>query len=269
MEKFSVLMSVYYKENPSFLKQALESVWWQTAKPSEIVVVKDGPLTPELDSTLATLAAVMPIKMVPLSKNNGLGKALSIGLQTCSNELIARMDSDDIAKPNRFERELAVFETNPEIDVVGSWVDEFQDTVDHIIGVRKVPEWQGNIINYAKYRSPVNHPSVMYRKSSVLATGNYQHMNQYEDYYLWIRMLMRGCVFYNIQESLLFFRTSSNLYRRRGGLKYVRYDVAFQKAIVKIGYQTRLLALINMMIRIPIRLLPNRLRGLFYRMLRS
>ena len=179
------------------------------------------------------------------------------------------MDSDDIAKPNRFERELAVFETNPEIDVVGSWVDEFQDTVDHIIGVRRVPEWQGNIINYAKYRSPVNHPSVMYRKSSVLATGNYQHMNQYEDYYLWIRMLMRGCVFYNIQESLLFFRTSSNLYRRRGGLKYVRYDVAFQKAIVKIGYQTRLLALINMMIRIPIRLLPNRLRGLFYRMLRS
>ena len=219
---FSVLMSVYYKENPSFLKQALESVWWQTAKPSEIVVVKDGPLTPELDSTLATLAAVMPIKMVPLSKNNGLGKALSIGLQTCSNELIARMDSDDIAKPNRFERELAVFETNPEIDVVGSWVDEFQESTEHIVA-----------------------------------------------HYLWVRMLCAGFHFYNIQSSLLYFRTSADLYKRRGGVRYVEYDLKFQNAICRTGFINKLCMLENILMRVPVRIVPNYIREFLYRFLRK
>lgn len=269
MEKFSVLMSVYYKENPSFLKQALESVWWQTAKPSEIVVVKDGPLTPELDSTLATLAAVMPIKMVPLSKNNGLGKALSIGLQTCSNELIARMDSDDIAKPNRFERELAVFETNPEIDVVGSWVDEFQESTEHIVAQRTVPETDWEIKKYARHRNPMNHPTVMFRKPSVIEVGSYVHMPLYEDYYLWVRMLCAGFHFYNIQSSLLYFRTSADLYKRRGGVRYVEYDLKFQNAICRTGFINQLCMLENILMRVPVRIVPNYIREFLYRFLRK
>lgn len=264
-----MLMSVYYKENPCYFKQSLESIWRQSKRPSEIVVVKDGPLTEELDSVLSDFASTAPCKIISLAKNGGLGNALNIGVRECSFELIARMDSDDISKPNRFERQLSIFDTMPEVDVVGSWIDEFYSSIDNVVDVRKVPECQCDIVRYAKFRSPVNHPAVMYRKSSVLAAGNYQHLNQYEDYYLWVRMLMKGCILYNIQDSLLFFRASSDLYKRRGGLKYVGYDIDFQKTLVKIGYQTRLLALINMMIRIPVRLLPNWLRGFFYRMLRG
>lgn len=266
---FSVLISVYYRENPSFFRQSLKSVWNQTVKPSEIVVVKDGPLNPELDSILDELKSIMPVKIIQLSENGGLGKALNAGLQVCSNELVARMDSDDISMPERFEKELAVFEARPELDVVGSWVDEFQGTTENVVNHRIVPETDDEIRKYARHRNPMNHPTVMFRKSSVLASGSYVHMALYEDYYLWVRMLCAGFRFYNIQSSLLYFRVSPDLYKRRGGIKYVEYDVNFQKKAYKLGFIGPLCVLTNLLERVPIRLVPNHVRKFIYEILRK
>lgn len=265
---FSVLMSVYYKEHPSYLKQSLNSIWNQTVRPTEIVLVKDGPLTPQLDKVIDDVIAKMPIRIVRLSKNMGLGIALNTGLEECSFDIVARMDSDDISKKDRFEKQLNYFSANPKADVVGSWVDEFYDNIDHVVGQRRVPENNCEIIKYAKQRSPMNHPTVMLKKSAVIAAGGYLHMPLYEDYYLWIRMLSNGSQFYNIQESLLFFRTSPDLYKRRGGFNYVKYDYNFQKLLVSQKLQSKFQALLNLVIRVPIRIIPNSLRGMLYRLLR-
>ena len=127
------------------------------------------------------------------------------------------MDTDDIAMPERFEKQLAVFKKYPDIDVVGAWINEFEDNVSNIKSVRKLPELPDDIRQFAKRRNPINHPVVMFRKSAVLAAGGYRHFPLFEDYYLWIRMLMNGAKFYNIQESLLYFRFSPEMFKRRGG----------------------------------------------------
>ena len=114
---FSVLLSVYKKEHPTYLKQSLDSLFAQTLPPDEIVLVKDGPLTPELEAVVTEYQSRYPmLKVVPLPQNQGLGKALNEGLKHCSYELVARMDTDDIAKPERFERQMQVFREHPETD---------------------------------------------------------------------------------------------------------------------------------------------------------
>lgn len=167
------------------------------------------------------------LKVLSLVTNRGLGKALNEGLKYCSHELVARMDTDDIAMPERFEKQLAVFKKYPDIDVVGAWINEFEDNVSNIKSVRKLPELPDDIRQFAKRRNPINHPVVMFRKSAVLAAGGYRHFPLFEDYYLWIRMLMNGAKFYNIQESLLYFRFSSEMFKRRGGWKYMINELHF------------------------------------------
>ncbi len=189
---FSVLMSLYAKEHPEFLYRSLQSIWdKQTLKPAEIVLVKDGPLTPELERVISDFQTRTPLKVVALSKNQGLGKALNAWLQACSYDLVARMDTDDISKPERFERQVSVFEKHPEFSLVGAWIEEFIDAKEHIVAVRKVPERHEEIYSFAKS----NHPVVMFRKTAVLRCGNYRHCISYEDYYLWVRMLANGCLF--------------------------------------------------------------------------
>ena len=139
------------------------------------------------------------------------------GLKHCSYDLVARMDTDDVAKPDRFEKQLKVFQLYPDIDVVGAWIDEFEGTLNQVVSVRKVPEKHEEIAEYARKRCPINHPVVIFRKSAVLTAGGYLHFPLFEDYYLWVRMLMNGARFYNIQESLLLFRFSADMFKRRGG----------------------------------------------------
>ena len=124
--KFSVLLSVYRKEQPAYLRQSLDSIFTQTLLPDEVVLVKDGPLTDALDEVAEDYCRKYPvIRVVPLSENQGLGRALNEGLKHCSYDLVARMDTDDVAKPERFEKQIAVFCAHPEMDVVGAWIDEF------------------------------------------------------------------------------------------------------------------------------------------------
>ena len=264
---FSVLLSLYHKESPLFLRQSLTSIFTQTLLPIEVVLVEDGPLTDELYAVIKEFTSQHPeLKVISLPTNRGLGKALNEGLKHCSYDLVARMDTDDIAKPDRFEKQLAIFLEHPEIDVVGAWIDEFEGEVSNVLSMRKVPEQHENILRFAKGRCPVNHPVVMFRKSAVLKAGGYKHFPLFEDYYLWVRMLMNGARFYNIQESLLFFRFSPDMFRR-GGWRYAVTEVRLQTLFYKMGFIGFFSLLKNVCIRLVTRLLPNGLRSLLYKRL--
>ena len=265
---FSALLSLYIKENPEFLRQSLDSLLHQTLLPDEVVLVEDGPLTPELEQIVSDYSSRYPIlKVVPLPQNQGLGKALNEGIKYCSYELIARMDTDDVAKPDRFQKQVEVFEKHPEIDVCGAWIDEFEDNIDKIISTRKLPEWHNDIAAYAKKRNPINHPVVMFKKSAVMAVGSYQHFPLFEDYYLWVRMLMNGAKFYNIQESLLWFRFSPEMFKRRGGWGYAMKELKFQKTLRSIGFISTYNYLKNVIIRLITRIIPNSWRSFIYKKL--
>lgn len=262
---FSVLLSLYGKENPAYLRQSLDSVFGQTLPPDEVVLVEDGPLTAALYAVVEEYARKYPaLKIVPLPENVGLGRALNEGLKHCSHELVARMDTDDIAMPDRFERQIAVFTKNPDVDVTSAWIKEFIDNPQHILSIKKIPEKHWEIMLYARKRCPINHPTVMFRKSVLLSAGGYKHFPLLEDYYLWIRMLMNGAKFYNIQDSLLYFRSSSGMYHRRGGAVYLKNEIRFWYMAYRQKFISFFRFLINVAIRIPTRLCPNRLRSFIY-----
>lgn len=263
---YSVLMSVYHKDHCKWLDESLESIFGQTVRADEVVLVQDGPIGEDLEKVIKYYSrAYKELIVIRLEKNGGLGKALNEGLKYCSNELVARMDSDDICFPNRFEKQLKVFESNSNVDVVSSWINEFMDTKENIVSVRRLPEEHDDVAKYAKRRCPINHPAVMFRKSAVLAAGGYKHFRLFEDYYLWARMLVNGCRFYNIQEPLLWFRVSPEMYKRRGGLRYSIDEIRFQQELYRIGLISFWNMLCNIGIRSIVRIMPNGLRGFIYK----
>lgn len=217
MEKYSVLMSLYIKEKPEYLDLAINSMVKQTLKPDEIVIVKDGPITDELQAVLDKYANAYPdlFNIVGYEKNRGLGLALNFGLEHCRNELVARMDTDDISKPDRCEKQVQAFRDHPENAIIGSAVDEFYGTPDKITGRRVVPCNYEAIYQFAKKRSAFNHPSVMYRRSKVLEFDGYANLRRNQDVDLFGRMLFGGCKAMNFEESLLWFRSDENLAKRR------------------------------------------------------
>lgn len=264
MMEFSVLLSVYRKERAPWFRESLTSVFSQTVRPTEVVLVEDGPLTAELDAVVSDFVRREPtLRVVKLPENGGLGHALNVGLRHCRCELVARMDTDDICKPNRFERQLAVFAAHPEVDLCSSWIDEFEVDKDHVTSRRLLPEHHEEIVRYAKSRCPVNHPAVMYKRSVVLGLGGYQGFP--EDYYLWVRMLMHGCRFYNVQESLLWFRFPSDVLRRRGGWHYAKDDLRAQWQFKRVGFLTWAEFVRNVSVRLVVRLMPNGCRTWVYR----
>lgn len=264
--QFTVLLSVYYKESSSSFCKSLDSIFTQTICPDEVILVEDGPLGYELNEIVLKYSSNYPaLKVIPLSTNQGLGKALNEGLKYCSYDIVARMDTDDIAKPDRFEKQLAVFEKYPDIDVVGAWIDEFEDNISNVKSVRKLPEFHDSIRQFAKRRNPMNHPVVMFRKSAVLAAGGYQHLPLFEDYYLWVRMLMNGAKFYNIQESLLFFRFSPEMFKRRGGWKYAVNEFRFLRMMRNMHFISFVEFIQNIFIRFSTRIIPNSLRSFIYK----
>ena len=264
---FSVLMSVYFKEDPAFLEQSLSSVLInQTVSPSEIILVCDGELTEELESVIFNYQFRFPdVLKVPRKDNGGLGKALSFGMSFCTNDLIARMDTDDICYPDRFEKQLAFFENHPEYDVVGGLLEEFVDSVDNSVSIRRVPESHAEIVSFSKKKNPINHPTVMFRKSAVERAGGYQHFPLFEDYYLWVRMIRSGALFYNIQEPLIHFRSSEDMYKRRGGIRYAIEEVKFEHTLLKIRHINFFQFLYNSSARFIVHIIPNSMRACIYK----
>lgn len=263
--KFSVLLSVYSKENSKNLKRAIESVYEeQELKPNEIVLVEDGPLTEELyfeiDNQKKKLGKIL--KIVKLKENKGLGVALQRGVLECSNELIARMDTDDISVSTRFKEQIEYLKRNKNIDVLGTYMFEFIEKEENIVCIKDAP--LSNFREYIKYRDPLNHPTVIFKKTKVIEAGNYQEILLNEDSYLWRRMIVQGAQFANLPKSLLYFRITDDTYRRRGGWKYIKAEYFLQKESLRLGIINKKEFIINMILKGVIRILPNQLRKKFY-----
>ncbi len=240
MQKYSVLMSLYHKERPEYLRAALDSMIGQTVAPDEIVIVEDGALTEELYGVVAEYKDKFPglFTIVVLKRNHGLGLALNAGLKKCRSELVARMDTDDISKPDRCEKQLGRFEQKPQLSIVGSHIDEFEGDITNVISSRRVPLTSREIYEYAKRRSAFNHPAVMYRRSAVLAAGGYSKFKRNQDVELFGRMLFKGYKAENIDESLLWFRHSRELSARRRSWENTWTYIAAIYSFWKMGYSS-------------------------------
>lgn len=268
---FSVLMSLYAKENPEYLRQSLNSIFSQTLKPDEVILVEDGPITVELDAVVSEYAEKHPeMKIVPLPVNGGLGNALNEGLKHCSHELVARMDTDDISKPERFQTQVRYMESHPEIDISSAWIEEFEDEISNVKSIKKVPLTHEEISGYIGLRNPLNHPAVIFRKGAVEKAGGYQHFHLFEDWYLWARMYVAGCHFANIDKSVLYFRISPQMFKRRGGVQYAADSARFQWKLHQMGIISKWAAIKSSVLRGSVYLMPNNLRKFVYsKILRS
>lgn len=265
--KFSVLMSVYNKERPEYLEKSLRSVFDQTLLPSEVVLVEDGPLTADLDSVINRVKFEHNglLKIVKMEKNVGLGMALNEGLKHCKYNLVARMDADDFANKNRFEKQISVLINREDVDVIGSNVCEYDEELEKKLSEKIVPENDSEIKKFLLKRNPLNHMTVIYRKNKVIEAGSYLDCPFFEDYYLWCRMANNGCVFYNIQECLVNVRAGVDMIRRRGGRKYNKSILNFQKKIKELGIIGRTRYYKNIFVRVAISSCPNIIRMSFYK----
>ena len=269
---YSVLMSVYGKENSVWFKKAAESMLNQTAPPDEFVLICDGPLTEELETAVEELDRSYPgmFQILRLKENVGLGEALRQGILLCRNELVARMDSDDIACPDRCRQQLELFQKIPELAFSSGTIAEFFDERDlessetAALRLRMLPQSHEEIVSYAKKRNPMNHMAVMLKKSAVLQAGNYQSAEGLEDYDLWSRMLQLGFRAGNLKETLVWARIGNGMEQRRGGVKYAGRMARFQTLLLKRGFLSLPQYIINCCIRIPVSLLPGRIRAAVY-----
>ena len=267
-DSFSVAMSVYKSDNSEFFDRALASIIIeQTVKPDEIVLVVDGPVPEEINSVIAKYEKEYNIfNTIRLEKNGGLGNALKIAVENAKYELIARMDSDDVSLPTRFEEQLKYFEANPEIDVVGGDITEFIGNENNIVGKRSVPVTNALIKEYMKERCAMNHVSVMYRKNAVQSAGGYQDWFWNEDYYLWIRMWLNDAVFANTGTVLVNVRVGEEMYQRRGGDKYFESEKDLQNYMLRHNMITKTIYWKNITKRFIVqKLMPNKIRGWVFR----
>lgn len=265
--KYSVLMSVYYKEKPEWLDYSIESMLNQTVFPDEFVLVEDGALTKELDEIVEKYVKKYPklFNVVKIPKNEGLGPALQRGIKECKNEFIARMDSDDYSVPCRIQKQFEVFENNPKLGLVGTNVNEFNGNIEDVSCRVILPEQHDEIYKFSKKRCPFRHPSLLYKKSEVLKAGNYRNFYLCEDYDLYVRMLRSGCICHNIQDVLVYMRIGEDFYKRRGGWKYMKTILKFKNEQLKIGYFSFFDYLRSTIPHIIVCLMPNFARDFVYR----
>lgn len=231
-------MSVYYKEDPEYLIMSIDSMLNQSLQPDEIVIVKDGKLNNELDRVINDYLSSHPnqFTIVSLVENVGLGLALNEGLKVCRNELVARMDSDDISLINRCELQIIEFMKNKELSIVGTMTDEFYDEPTNVVTSRIVPTKHEDILKFSRRRSPFNHPTVMYKKSDVISCGGYRDIIRKEDIDLFVRMLNQGYIGMNINKSLLLFRSNEDNFRRRKSWDNCKNYINVIHSFWKMGY---------------------------------
>ncbi len=261
-QKFSVSMCVYGKDNPEWFEVAVESVLNQSVKPSEVVLVVDGPVPREIDAVIDKYESNCIFKIIRFHENQGHGNARREGLKACTNDIVAIMDADDISVYDRFEKQLLVFQSHPELDIVGGNITEFIGEGTNIVGRRVVPCHDTEIKNYLKKRCPMNLVTVMFRKASINKAGGFIDWYCEEDYYLWIRMALMDMNFANVPENLVNVRVGDDMYNRRGGRKYFKSEVKLQKYMLNhhvIGLGTYFM---NVLKRLIVQMiLPNKIRG--------
>lgn len=230
--KFSVLMPVYFKEEPDYLDKSLNSILReQSIIPDEVVIVEDGPLTEELYRILQEYENEFTeiIKRVPLAVNNGMGVAMQKGIENSKFDWIARMDSDDIAVFDRFETQLNFILRNPQVNVLGGSIEEFDTVVGDLKRARKLPEFHNQIISMMKRRNPINHMTVFFNKKVAIDAGGYWNRRYFEDYNLWYDMSKVGAIFHNLPEILVYARVGNSMIARRSGLSYFKLEKVLLK----------------------------------------
>lgn len=240
MENYSVLMAVYHGEKAEYFRLSTQSMLTQTAPTDDFVLICDGPLTPELDQVVEELIRDHSdvLQVIRLDANHGLAYALNVGLRTCKNDLVARMDSDDIALANRCELQLQTFREDPELAIVGGAIDEFEGTPFNVITHKGMPESHQDVVRYAKIRNPFNHPTVMFRKSAVLAVGSYPERMLHEDYALWSNLILAGYKVRNLPQTLCFMRVDAGMHERRGGYPYLKVALRLRWHLYQTGLST-------------------------------
>lgn len=270
-QRFTLLMAVYGSDDPRFFARAFtSSTVDQRLRPDEIVLIKDGPVPPELDRVIRSLIddSPIPVQLVEFTENRGLAAGLTAGLELASHEIIARMDADDIARPERFESQLPLFDEG--YDIVGAGMFEFEapgEEPEHIVARRTPPCSDADIRAYLPFHDPFNHPTVVYRRSAVQAAGGYEPLGLMEDYWLWARMLANGARAINLPDPLVLYRVDSGAFARRGGLDQLRTELQLQRRLRSIRAISRAQYLRNIVIRGGYRLVPEGIRRRIYRSL--
>lgn len=265
---FSVLMSIYSATQADELDRCLKSLTMQELPTNQVVMVRDGPVDPDVEKCISKFSSRLPFEHLYFSSNRGLGCALHDGLNVCSNELVARVDSDDYSVPERFALQCDYLEENPLISVVGGWMKEHYliNGVSSVV-VRQTPISTSNVAHTARRRNPVNHPTAMFRKSHVLQSGSYQPCLLFEDYFLWARMLMAGYQIANVPQVLVETHVDSEFFARRGGISYLNHEVHLLKKFRSIGFLSGANSAVFVLSRLPMRLAPLKLREQLYRVL--
>lgn len=264
-ESFSVLLPVYAGDSSSLLLRAFESVTiQQERRPDEVVIVRDGPLPPAFQTCLEDLVkgSAVPVTVVELPENRGLGIALQEGISRCRYDIVARMDADDVSLPGRFARQIPLVESG--FDVVGSALAELKGDESSIGFIRRRPLSHEEIVRFARFHSPFNHPTVVLRRSVVVRAGGYEHLPSFEDYWLWVRMLAGGARAANVAEPLLLYRVSTGAFDRRGGTRLIRPEIELQRRMRRLGFTSRAQFARNLAVRVAWRLVPVSIRRRVY-----
>ncbi|WP_421751982.1 glycosyltransferase [Croceimicrobium sp.] len=235
---FSVILPFYRGDQPEHLNAAIQSLVDQSLRAEEIVLIQDGPVPSVLSELVAKWQVEYPeIKSVILEENQGLSQALNAGIKAAKHEWLARMDADDICLPDRFEKQWALIEEQPELTLLGSWIEEYDEQMEKSMAIRRLPEKHAEILHYARWRCPFNHMTVMYRKSVLMALGMYSDYGAVgDDYELWARFLMKGYRSANIQEVLVKARTGKAMFaKRRRGWKYLKNELQEIRDLYRLG----------------------------------
>lgn len=261
----SVLMSVCHKDKPEFFVEAIESVLTQTLAPKEIVIIIDGHIDCQYEEIIYSYEKKYDtIKIYRYEENRGLWYALNFGVNKCNYNFIARMDSDDICVPYRFEKQMSIMKEK-KFDLVGCNTIEFENDISNIISRRLMPENHREIFEYSKKRNPFIHPSVMIRKNVLINSGSYQKFLLFEDYHAWVQMIINGAKCYNIQENLVYMRVDKDFYKRRGGLSYIPKIIKFFNFLLKKKYINLYEYFFTLLPRLIICIVPSCIREKFYK----
>jgi glycosyltransferase involved in cell wall biosynthesis len=264
--EFSVLISLYNNEKEENLEAALRSLKDQTLKANEVIIVLDGPIRAALQAVLDDYQVYFDcFHVLPLKENVGLGNALNYGLGFCKYEYVARMDTDDICYPERFQVQIAKLQENLNISALGCAIQEFNCVPNDLNRFKIPPSSSTEVREFALYRNPLNHPTVIFKKADVLLVGSYQDMPLFEDYYLWIRLLSENFIIENISEPLLHFRIGNKMLKRRHGLQYVKKEIKFLRAIKMLQFIKPYQMYFSILLKSPLRLIPLKAFELVYK----
>jgi glycosyltransferase involved in cell wall biosynthesis len=265
-EKVSVVITTYSGDNVTELSESIDSILNQTHLPAEIVLIEDGPLSSDLKSVVKNYQDRYHdlFSITSLETNRGTGYARRIGVENATHEFVAMMDADDISISERIDIQAQYLHRHPEVDAVGGYIAEFTTDMDSPHSVRRVPLDPETIASKARFRSPMNQTTVMARRTALLEADNYRDVARMEDYGLWVRMLTNGSTLANIPKVFVKVRGGDAMYTRRGGWEYLREEIRLQREFLTLGFVSPLIAVMNLCIRIPTRLMPNRIRGILY-----